>query len=94
MLLALVAVVAGVYFGFFATRGFESTTGTIVRIEEDEGGILTKVPFPGILPHLDPGGTAGRHLHDRFHHRQDGHDAVQLTGGTKLWGKSREHGLS
>lgn len=49
MLLALVAVAAGVYFGFFATRGFESTTGTIVRIEEDEGGILTKVPFPGFF---------------------------------------------
>ena len=36
MLLALVAVAAGVYTGFFATKGFESTTATIARIEEDE----------------------------------------------------------
>ena len=36
MLLALVALGAGVYTGFFATKGFESTTATIARIEEDE----------------------------------------------------------
>ena len=36
ILLALVALGAGVYTGFFATKGFETTTATIVRIEEDE----------------------------------------------------------
>ncbi len=36
MLLALVALGVGVYTGFFATKGFESTTATIARIEEDE----------------------------------------------------------
>ncbi len=36
MLLALVAVAVGVYTGFFAAKGFESTTAVIERIEEDE----------------------------------------------------------
>ncbi len=36
MLLALAALGAGVYTGFFATKGFESTTAVIERIEEDE----------------------------------------------------------
>ena len=36
MILALVAMAVGVYTGFFATKGFESTTATIARIEEDE----------------------------------------------------------
>ena len=36
MLLALAALAVGVYTGFFATKGFKSTTATIERIEEDE----------------------------------------------------------
>ena len=36
MLLALAALAVGVYTGFFATKGFTSTTATIERIEEDE----------------------------------------------------------
>ena len=36
MILALAALGAGVYTGFFATKGFKSTTATIERIEEDE----------------------------------------------------------
>ena len=36
ILLALVSIGAGVYTGFFATKGFESNTATIARIEEDE----------------------------------------------------------
>ena len=36
LLLALIAVVAGVYTGFFATKGYKSTTAAIERIEEDE----------------------------------------------------------
>ena len=36
MLLALAALGVGVYTGFFATKGFESTTAVIARIEEDE----------------------------------------------------------
>ena len=41
ILLALVAMAVGVYTGFFATRGFESTTATIERIEEDENWVGT-----------------------------------------------------
>ena len=41
MLLALVAVAAGVYTGFFATKGFESTTATIARIEEE--GLMEQI---------------------------------------------------
>ena len=35
LVLALVALCGGVYIGFFQTRGFESTTATIVRIDEE-----------------------------------------------------------
>ncbi len=41
MLLALVALGVGVYTGFFATRGFETTTATIARIEEDADWVGT-----------------------------------------------------
>ena len=36
ILLALVSIGVGAYTGFFATKGFESTTATIERIEENE----------------------------------------------------------
>ena len=41
LLLAFLALGVGVYTGFFATKGFVSTTATIERIEEDETFVST-----------------------------------------------------